>query len=280
MDHLIISGDISDNASEKDFQIFKRILNKHGFLNGEKVTIVPGNHDIFGGVQKAEEIFTFPEKCSKINYENKLSTFISYFPEAFENCFYISQKYFFPFAKKINETLIIGMNSIAKYSKLNNPFGSNGEIIASQFSEICDLLETSNVNFRHKIAVIHHHFNKIKIKSKSTLGSLWAGIEKQTMKLRNKKRLFNLFNQYDVDIVLHGHIHESREYHRKDVRFLNSGATIKNHKDILKVNFLKINKDKFEVAIEEIDIPAKLKLDEYGGRKNESLKLVNAALLA
>jgi 3',5'-cyclic-AMP phosphodiesterase len=50
VDHLIITGDITDNASEKDFEIFRRMLNKYGFMNGEKLSIIPGNHDIFGGV--------------------------------------------------------------------------------------------------------------------------------------------------------------------------------------------------------------------------------------
>ena len=99
VDHLIITGDITDNASDKDLEIFRRMLNRFGFLNGEKVSLVIGNHDIFGGVQKAEDIFAFPEKCSTVNYKKRINNFISYFPEAFENCYYLSPKDFFPYAK-------------------------------------------------------------------------------------------------------------------------------------------------------------------------------------
>jgi len=279
VDHLIITGDITDNASEKDFEIFRRMLTKYGFMKGEKLSIIPGNHDIFGGIQKAEDIFTFPEKCDKINYYKRVNNFLSYFPEAFSNCQYLSSKSFFPFAKKINNTLIVGLNSIAQYSKLSNPFGSNGEIDATQFGELFDILKTTEKDERHKIVLIHHHFNKLKNEARSTFGSIWSGIEKQTMKLKGKRRLFNLFREFNVDIVLHGHVHESKEYFRKNVRFLNAGATIRSNKQTMKINYLTIAKGKIEVDIQSIDFPDKLKNESESIYKKEQLKLVNAALV-
>ncbi|MGB5531166.1 MAG: metallophosphoesterase [Ignavibacteriaceae bacterium] len=278
VDHLIITGDISDNAAEKDLEIFRRMLNRHGFLSGDKVTIVLGNHDIFGGVQKAEEIFTFPEKCSTVNYNKQISNFLSYFPEAFNNCYYLSPKNFFPFAKRINDTLFIGLNSIAEYSKLSNPFGSNGEISASQFSEMYELLKSAEKDIKYKIVLIHHHFNKLKLHSKSTFGSIWGNVEKQTMKLRNKRRLFTLFKEFNVDIVLHGHCHESKEYFRKDVRFLNAGATIKNDKQSVKINFLELTKGKIKVNIESLNLPVKIRDDSFSTNRKNYRQLVNTSL--
>ncbi|MDZ7624072.1 MAG: metallophosphoesterase [Ignavibacteriaceae bacterium] len=279
VDHLIITGDITDNASEKDFEIFRRMLTKYGFMKGEKLSLIPGNHDIFGGVQKAEDIFTFPEKCNTVNYNKRVNNFLSYFPEAFSNCQYLSSKRFFPFTKKINNTLIVGLNSIAQYSKLSNPFGSNGEIDATQFGELFDILKTTEKDVKHKIILIHHHFNKLKSEAKSTFGSIWSGIEKQTMKLKGKRRLFNLFREFKVDIVLHGHIHESKEYFRKDVRFLNAGATIRSNNQSMKINYLTISKGKIEVEIQSIDFPDKLKNESESIYKKDNLKLVNAALV-
>jgi 3',5'-cyclic AMP phosphodiesterase CpdA len=280
VDHLIITGDITDNASDKDLDIFRRMLNRFGFLNGEKVSLVIGNHDIFGGVQKAEDIFAFPEKCSTVNYKKRINNFISYFPEAFENCYYLSPKDFFPYAKRINDTLLIGINSVAEYSKLGNPFGSNGEISASQFSELFELFKSAEKDIKYKIVMVHHHFNKLKTQSKSTFGSIWANVEKQTMKLRNKRRLFNLFKEFDVDIVLHGHCHESKEYFRKGTRFLNAGATIKNNKHNIKVNFLNLAKGKIEVDLESLSLPLKIKEDSSASDKKGYIKLVSAALVS
>jgi 3',5'-cyclic AMP phosphodiesterase CpdA len=279
VDHLIISGDITDNASENDLEIFRRILIKYGFMDGKKLSIVAGNHDIFGGVQKAEDIFNFPEKCSTTNYTEKLETFLSYFPEAFSNCQYISPKNFFPFTKILNNTLIIGINSIAKYSRLSNPFGSNGLVDASQFGELYEILKNNNKDVNHKILIIHHHFNKLKSEAKSTFGSIWSGIEKQTMKLKGKKRLFNLFKEFGIDIVLHGHIHESKEYFRKGIRFLNAGATLKNSSNSMNINYLSLTKNKINVEIDKIEYPGRLLTERKTNCKKEQLKLINAALV-
>lgn len=278
IDHLVITGDITDNASEKDFEIFRRMLNKYGFMNGEKLSIIPGNHDIFGGVQKAEDIFSFPERCNSANYNKRVSTFLSYFPEAFSNCQYLSSKSFFPYTKKINNTLIVGLNSIACYSKLTNPFGSNGEIDAAQFGELFDILKNADKDIKNKIVLIHHHFNKLISESKSTIGSIWAGIEKQTMKLRGKRRLFKLFKESKVDIVLHGHIHDSIGYFRKNVRFLNAGATLRNNKALIKINLLNISKNGIDVDIHSLAYPSRLKPETDRSYKREHLKLVNAAM--
>lgn len=256
-DHLVLTGDITDNASEKDLEMFRRLLKTYGYLNSEKLSIVIGNHDIFGGVQKAEEIFTFPEKCNSIDYEKRVKDFVNFFPEAFSNCFYLSPDNYFPFAKKIDDLLLIGLNSVAKYSKIANSFGSNGEITASQFGETVDLLKSLNENIKLRIILIHHHFNKLKNNAKSTFGSIWSGIEKQTMKLRNKRRLFNLFNEFKIDLVLHGHVHESGEYYRKGIRFINAGATVKNKDNSIKINFLEINKGKIEFHNHNIELHKK-----------------------
>ena len=280
VDHLIITGDITDNASEKDLEIFRRILKKHDFLNGDRLSIIIGNHDIFGGIQKAEDIFTFPEKCSAINYTEKLSSFISHFPEAFENCDYLSPKDFFPFSKKINHTLLVGMNSVAEYSKMSNPFGSNGEINASQFGETFELLKNDGDDIKFKIVMIHHHFNKLKLQPKTTLGGIWGNIEKQTMKLRNKRRLFTLFKRYNVDLVLHGHIHESKEYFRKGVRFLNAGATIKNNHHSMLINYLNLKKGGIEIYIDTLRLPLRSSVHSSSASRKEYIKLINAVLIS
>jgi 3',5'-cyclic AMP phosphodiesterase CpdA len=278
VDHLVISGDLTDNASERDFEIFRRMLNKYGFLKGEKLSIIPGNHDIFGGAQKAEDIFSFPERCNSVNYNKRVSTFLSYFPEVIDNCFYMSPKNFFPFAKKINNTLIVGLNSIAKYSKISNPFGSNGEIDATQFGELFEILKNVDKDIKNRVVLIHHHFNKLKSDSKSTFGSIRAGIEKQTMKLRGKRRLLKLFREFKVDLVMHGHIHESKEYVRKKVRFINAGATVKNNKSLIKINFINLSKNGIDIDIRLLDYPSRLKPEADRSSKKDHLKLVNAAM--
>jgi predicted phosphodiesterase len=76
--------------------------------------------------------------------------------------------------------------------------------------------------------MIHHHFYKNNVPAKSSKNLLWNRIENFTMKLRNKKKLLNLFSENGVRLVLHGHSHEIKEYTRKGIKFLNAGGSVEN----------------------------------------------------
>ncbi len=259
VDHLVITGDLTDNAERTDFLLLRRLLKRYGFLSGQKLSLTIGNHDIFGGVQKPDDIFLFGDKCRNVDYKKKVSDFISYFPEAFENCDYVDKDYF-PFLKIINDVLFLGINSIAEYSAINNPFASNGEVSLSQFNKTLELLSKHSVDYLHIFVLIHHHFNKIKSNSKSSLGMIWKNIEKQTMKLKNKKRLFKLFKNFNVDFVLHGHLHESKEYTRREIRFLNAGATIRGkHENRISYNIIDTENKKINIKMFELEANVKPK---------------------
>ncbi len=240
--HIVITGDLTDNAAESDFLILRQLFKKLDILNSQKLSLVIGNHDIFGGVQTAEDIFSFPDKCGKVNFNNQKRKFYSYFKETFNDCIYISNPGIFPYAKILNGILFVGINSIAEYSTSKNIFASNGSVSIDQFYETAKILEQFKYKAANKIILIHHHFNKVKVKGKNSFGNFWQNIEKQTMKLRKKKRLFNLFNRYDIDLVLHGHYHELSEYKREGIRFLNAGGSLKNNsKNLIGLNFIDIS---------------------------------------
>lgn len=241
IDHLVITGDLVDNASPKDLEILRNLFKKLGLLESDRMSLVIGNHDIFGGPQTPEDIFTFPEKCKNVHYANKVKEFGDYFSETFKNCIYKNEENIFPFVKMLDEVMIAGFNSIAEYSKLKNPFASNGEINFKQFQELSDIYRSYSKLVKHKLMLVHHHFNKIKVK-KESYATVWRMMEKQTMKLRKKRKIIELFKYFGADLVLHGHLHEQREYVRKRLRFLNSGASIKNNfTDKLFVNFINLN---------------------------------------
>ncbi len=251
-DHIIITGDLTDNADPKDFMILRKLFEKLKLIDGNRFSLVIGNHDIFGGAQSAEDIFTFPEKCGKVNYDRKVREFYNYFPELFNNSVYLNHKNVFPFAKIINNFLIIGLNSIEPYSKINNPFASNGKIGIPQLNETYRIFERyKDENFR-KIVLVHHHFNKIEVTENSS-NKLWQKIEKQTMKLKKKKRLLKFFNQFGVELVLHGHYHVSNEYKRKGIRFSNAGASLKGSESgNLFLNVIDITDEVININLEEI----------------------------
>jgi len=253
VDHIAITGDLTDNADLKDFIILRKLFQKLNLLNCNKLSLVIGNHDIFGGVQTAEDIFTFPDKCGKIDYKQKVNDFYKFFPELFEGSVSYDSSNVFPFVKKINNFIFIGLNSIAEYSMVSNPFASNGMIELDQLNSVSDILGQYNDSKYRKIVLVHHHFNKMNVTENSP-GSLWQNIEKQTMKLRKKKRLFKVFKHFGVELVLHGHYHVSREYTRKGIIFSNAGASLKGpDKGELNINIIDIHKRDIKIQVVKLN---------------------------
>ncbi len=226
VDHLVITGDIVATAGKQDFQLARAILKSSGWLDSKALSIVIGNHDIFGGVHHAEDILTFPKHCKQTDYKAKVMEFHDYFHEAFDKCLLGSQSSVFPYGKVIGDVVFVGMNSVAEYSKLGNPIGSNGEVSEGEFKRTQKILSSDLLTRKRKIVLIHHHFYKPSGNDVGTMHSVWNAIERQTMKLRGKNKLLELFRKSNIDLVLHGHLHENHEYCRKNIRFVNGGGSV------------------------------------------------------
>ena len=225
--HFVITGDISDNSEVKDFLIFRKILKSFDLLDSRKTSIVIGNHDIFGGVNTALDVVNFPSKCMAVDYNKKVNEFVSYFKELFENCYFPLKNKSFPFAKIIDDTIFIGLNTNDYYSRIKNPFASNGKIYKEQFEALSEILHSNNLKSMRKVILSHHHFYKNTEESTSS-SSMWNKIESYMLKLRGKKKVIKLLAENKVDLVLHGHSHEMRDYVRKGVRFINAGGCVEN----------------------------------------------------
>jgi len=243
VDHIVITGDLTDNADQKDFEILRKLFKSFDILRSDRLSLVIGNHDIFGGLQTPEDILNFPEKCNNVNYDNMVKKFSDYYFETFSGTNKNDGSYF-PFIKKLKDIQFIGLNSIARFSKVKNPFGSNGKIQDNELIETATLLRKIPSENKKRIVLVHHHFNKIKLQKNGFASDFWQKIEKQTMKLKKKKRIIAFFKEHNIDIVLHGHWHSNLEYSRDQIRFFNAGATIKgNFIDELQVNFINTSPD-------------------------------------
>ncbi len=251
-DHVIISGDITENAEASAFEIARNLFKRYGLLNSKKLTLTIGNHDIFGGVHLAEDVINYPKKCKATNYEAKVNDFEKYFTESFKNIIRPADKKLFPFIKEFDEFILININSIAYYSMLKNPFASNGKISDVQLKPLEKLFSKNEFGGKQKIVITHHHFNKYSTEDDDS-STLWKAIDRQTMKLRKKKSIIKQFKNFGVSTVLHGHVHETTEYHRKNIKFINAGGSILSVKDdTLQINSLTAGK---EITNEFISIP-------------------------
>lgn len=226
-DHIVITGDITHQAKPKEFAHVRSILKEFGLLDPEKLTVTIGNHDIFGGPFYAEDVLSFPGYCRQTDYDAKVKEFYTAFRESFEGCKYVSGASIFPFVKILRDVVFVGINSVAQWSTLKNPIGSNGEIGNQQLHRLKEIFSSDMLKRKMIFVLIHHHFHKLEPKkSAGNLERLWQTIETTTMKLWKKKRLFRLFEKVDIARVLHGHLHHHDEYTRKNVAFLNAGGTM------------------------------------------------------
>ncbi len=242
-DHVVISGDITENAEPSAFETAKKLFKKYGFLDSKKLTLAIGNHDIYGGVHLAEDVINFPKKCKAVNYESKVIEFEKYFRESFKGVIRGNDNMLFPCIKEFDEFILINLNSIAHYSMIKNPFASNGRISGGQLKLLEKLLSRNEYAGKQKIVITHHHFNKYSAEEE-TSGMIWQAIDRQTMKLRKKKSIIKTFKKLGVSTVLHGHIHEMNEYHRKDIKFINAGGSIlSTNSNKLYLNCLNISKE-------------------------------------
>ena len=255
-DHIFITGDITENGDIESMELARKLFGKFGLLSTDKLSIVIGNHDIYGGVHLAEDIINYPAKCRQTSFHKKVRQFGFYFREAFENTKQTG-KNLFPYIKELDEIIITGFNSNSHYSILKNPFASNGKISSQQLKDAEKLITETEHSGKLNFALTHHHFYREKNFNEESGSTIWHAIERQTMKLRGKKEIIKKFREMDINAVFHGHFHENRDYFRKKIRFLNSGASVTGDKN-LALNEITINARKISTEIIKVDLPEKL----------------------
>ncbi|HEY3296547.1 MAG TPA: metallophosphoesterase [bacterium] len=136
-DHLIISGDLTDDGRAVYARGLRSLLTQYGFDSCERLTVVPGNHDMYGFIyrtfSKADGLLagmrslrTVKDTVARLrdlhrrlssyrerDYDRELGRFRSYYERAFDGCIatYRSRSGF-PFAKLLpNNLAIIGVDT-------------------------------------------------------------------------------------------------------------------------------------------------------------------------
>jgi predicted phosphodiesterase len=172
-----------------------------------------------------------------------MEQFYSSFHEAFDGTQFTTPDSLFPYVKPLGDLLIIGLNSVAPYSTVKNPVGSNGQIDDHQRRRFDRLLSFSSSQETARIVLVHHHFNKMSHRTDGTMQSVWKAFEQRTMKLHGRRTLMKLLKKHRVDIVLHGHYHQNMEYARQGIRFVNGGGSILTpHSTALHLNLLHVDR--------------------------------------
>ncbi|HMQ69629.1 MAG TPA: metallophosphoesterase [Ignavibacteria bacterium] len=219
-DHIIITGDLVDNPDEESFQYLREIISHFELLKSNKLSVIPGNHDIFGGAPQGMNFFTFPTICKKVVYRENEELFVNAFRESFP------ENSSFPYMKILGNIALIGINSVDKWSQDKNVEGSNGRVGRKALSEVKDMLNSVETKDKYKIILIHHYFNDLDDDEGYPLHNLWLKSIDWKMKIYDKKKLTTFFKKNKINLVLHGHSHINQIYNIKGVTYLNSSAAV------------------------------------------------------
>ncbi len=252
-DHIVITGDIADNPIPEDLVYAREIFAQFDLVNPELLTLVPGNHDIYGSAPPGEMMFMFPKICSEINFDEMEKQFINIYKETF------SEEAEIPFVKVIGNIALIGINSLIEWSVDLNPEGSNGGIDDKGYEKLDNLLKSKRLNDKVKIVLIHHHFSKPDDITGQPGHSLWIDSVGYKMKFHEPGDFLKLLKKRGVNLVLHGHTHCTGVYVKKGITFVNSSAcSIPLTDDRLrKYNIISIpgiEDDSKQIGIETIEI--------------------------
>ncbi len=220
-DHVVVTGDLVNNPSPEDLGFVREIFSHFGLLDINRMSVVTGNHDIYGGPPEGQNGFRFYVNCKETDLQLTLDKFIDTFRETFPS------KNSFPYLKTIGNVAFVGINSIGKWSMKKNREGSNGIILSQDFSLIKDLLTSEDTKDKFKIILIHHHFNKPGADAEiHPAHSIWLKAINWKMKLYNKKKLLKLFRDNGVSMILSGHTHVNEIYNMNGVTIVNSSSSI------------------------------------------------------
>ncbi|ACF45611.1 metallophosphoesterase [Prosthecochloris aestuarii DSM 271] len=220
-DHIVITGDIVDSAAPSDWKVLRDILVRQGLYSWDKVTVIPGNHDL---INLEEELRVYnainPDFAGrKRRLRRRLLEFCEVFSELITGNEPVTG---FPFIKILQyEDLTLSLvmvNTVYPWMHLENPLGARGyvnpgELTALEGSDVASVLEGSFV-----IGVCHHAFRIYGTGFPIDQAFDW------TMELINRKELINVMRRLDARVILHGHFHRFQTYSYGSLRIVNGGS--------------------------------------------------------
>ncbi|HOJ19703.1 MAG TPA: metallophosphoesterase [Ignavibacteriaceae bacterium] len=146
VDHVVITGDLSSKGLEAEFAMVNELFNKYGLDSSDKLTVIPGNHDMFPELfneedweekieetcleelpqllKKAFRIISNYRNYSRGNYYSSINRFYHNYKYTLENIISLGpNKYPFPFIKLLeNDIALICIDSNKVYPTMQVSF--------------------------------------------------------------------------------------------------------------------------------------------------------------
>jgi 3',5'-cyclic AMP phosphodiesterase CpdA len=179
VDHVVITGDLTNLALEPEFELAKMLLRDDLGLHPDDVSIVPGNHDLYTrGASSSKRFSTY---------------FAEYLRSDLPELAVDVGVGMFPYVKLRGPAAIIGLSSAVP----RPPFVAAGKLGKKQLAALTQILRHPEVQKRTPVILLHHPAHN----PRSQLKALLEGLHDATL-------LWTSVHDVARGMVLHGHLHK------------------------------------------------------------------------
>jgi 3',5'-cyclic AMP phosphodiesterase CpdA len=178
LDHVVVTGDVTNLALEGEFELARDLIGDAIGLDPSRVTVVPGNHDLYTrGARDSRRFEHYFGACLE-----------SDLPELAVDVAGAR----FPVVKLRGDVAIVGLTSAVP----RPPFVAAGEIGSAQARALARVLEHPEVAKRTLVLALHH-----------PVVYDGSGMKRYVEGLRDAYRVLALVEPIGKGLVLHGHLH-------------------------------------------------------------------------
>jgi 3',5'-cyclic AMP phosphodiesterase CpdA len=178
VDHVVITGDLTNLALEAEFAAVHALLEEELGLDAKHVSVVPGNHDVYTRGAMSTRRF---EKY-----------FGAYFESDLPGLGVPLDIGVFPFVKLRGPAAIIGLSSAVP----RPPFVAAGKLGTEQLDALARVLAHPEVASRTPVVLLHHPAHNPLSRVKSLLEGL-----------HDAALLWTTVREIPRGLILHGHLH-------------------------------------------------------------------------
>ncbi|GAC1351153.1 MAG: metallophosphoesterase [Polyangiales bacterium] len=206
VDHVVITGDLTNLALESEFAMVRRFLDDDLQLSAAQVSVIPGNHDVYT-----------KGSANKRRFESFFGDYLkSDLPRyGVDHC---GARY--PFVKLRGKVAIIGMSTAVP----RGPLMASGRFGGAQIDQLAHILEDPEVKNRTKVILQHHPAHNLKNRVVAYLEGL-----------HDSQHMVRALQRLEHGLILHGHSHIrvrrsiATEVGRIDVVGATSASLLSNH---------------------------------------------------
>lgn len=222
IDHLVVTGDLCDDASPAGWSAIRKVLADSGFWSFERATVLPGNHDLIdleNEIRLHNALNPFPGTRLRV-VRKKLDAFCETFRELMGG--EAHEPAVFPFVKVLHFSVLslafVAVNSVWPWHRSVNPLGARGYIEPSGLEALGSGEVRAAVKNCVVVGLCHHALKVYGTPSPIDQAFDW------TMELVNQSDYLAAMKALGAVVLLHGHFHRFQSYVMDGVPIVNGGC--------------------------------------------------------